>query len=123
LVALVAPATSAAKKPVSASVTVGLDCSFVEVSGGWTPVAGQAYVGVSLSDNQSGVSLDSAPVPVVPTATAATVGLGGSFSPLTHGKHALKATFTVYDASFNAIVSDNANASMACALDAVVLPS
>jgi hypothetical protein len=108
---------------VSASVTVGPDCSFVEVAGEWTPVTGQAYVGVSLSDNQSGVSLESAPVPVAPTATAESVGLGGSFSPLAHGKHALKATFTVYDASFNEIVSDNANASMPCALNAVVLPS
>jgi hypothetical protein len=98
-------------------------CGFVDVSGEWTPVADQAYVGVDLSDNQSGVSVASALVPVAPTAAGETVGLGGTFSPLTSGRHALKATFTVYDASFNPLVSEKANASMPCSLDAVVLPT
>ena len=100
-----------------------LGCGFVEVSGAWTPVPDQAYVGAELSDNQTGVSVLSALVPVASTATTETVGIGGTFSPLTHGRHALKATFTVYDASFNALVSDKANTSMACSLDAVVLPT
>jgi hypothetical protein len=121
--ALIAPATSAAKKPISASVSVDATCGFVEVSGEWTPVSGQAYVGIDLSDNQSGVSVPSALVPVASTATTETVDLGGSLSPLARGRHALKATFTVYDSSLNPLVSDKANASMPCYLDAVVLPT
>jgi hypothetical protein len=121
--ALIAPATSAAKKPVSASVSVDPSCGFLAVSGTWNAVPGQAYVGADLSDNQSGVSFSSAPVPVGPTATAETVDVGGSLTPLTNGKHALKASFTVYDAGLNPLVSDKANASMPCALDTVIVPT
>src|SRR4051794_39455845 len=57
--ALVAPATSAAKNSVSTSVTADPGCGFVSVSGTWNPVPGQAYVGVDLSENQTGLTLSS----------------------------------------------------------------
>jgi hypothetical protein len=122
-VALVAPAASSAKSSVSTSAAMDPACGFVAVSGSWTRVSGQSYVGVELSDNQSGLTMSSPPVPVSPGTTTETVDIGGSFSPLSHGKHVLKVTFTVYDADLNPMVSGKANANLPCALDTVVLPT
>jgi len=85
---LVAPATSAAKNPVSASVTVDPGCGFMAASDTWTPVPGQSFVGLELTDNKT----------------------------LAQGRHALKATFTLYDAGLNPIVSDKANDGSPCDL-------
>ena len=102
---------------------MGPNCGYVSVSGTWTPVSGQSYVGVDLDENQTGLTLSSAPVPVSAGATTETVDIAGSFSPLAQGKHVVKETFTVYDSGFNPIVSGRANANLPCALDAVVLPT
>jgi hypothetical protein len=121
--ALVAPATSAAKKPASATVTVDPSCAFVSVAGTWNPVPGQSYVGAVLTDNQTGDSYTSVPIPVAATDTSNAVDISGLFTPATHGQHALKAVFVVYDADFNALESAKASTSMACVLTPVVLPT
>ena len=121
--ALIAPAGAAAKKAVSASVDVDPGCGFGQAAATWTPVAGQAYVGVELSDTQTGDSLESGLVPVGPASAAETVDLGGLFSPLARGKHVVKATVTVFDAALNPLVSDRASTSMPCVLAPVIIPT
>jgi hypothetical protein len=121
--ALVATAAAAPKGSVLTSVSTDPDCGFVAVSGAWQAVSGQSYVDVSLSENQTGATLSSAPVPVSPASTNETVYIGGSFSPLPSGRHVVRATFTVYDGDFNPITSGKVNANMPCALDTVVLPT
>jgi hypothetical protein len=121
--ALVVPATSAAKKPASGSVTVDPSCAFVSVSGTWNPVPGQSYVGAVLTDNQTGDSYTSAPVPVAATDTSNAVDIGGLFTPATNGRHAIKALFVVYDANFNVLDSAKASTSTPCVLTPVILPT
>jgi hypothetical protein len=121
--ALAVPATSAAKKPVSGSVSVDPSCAFVSVSGTWNPLPGQSYVGAVLSDNQTGDSYTSAPLPVAATDTSNTVDIGGLFTPAPHGRHALKAVFVVYDSNFNVLDSAKASTSTPCVLTPVILPT
>jgi hypothetical protein len=121
--ALAVPATSAAKKPASGSVSVDPSCAFVAVSGAWNPVPGQSYVGAVLTDNQTGDSYTSPPVPVASTDTSSTVDMTGVFTPATHGRHALKAVFVVYDSDFNVLETAKASTSTACVLTPVVLPT
>ena len=121
--ALMAPATSAAKKPASGSVTVDPSCAFVAVSGTWNPVAGQSYVGAVLTDNQTGDSYTSAPIPVTATDASNTVDISGAFTPATHGRHTLKAVFVVYDSNFNPLDSAKASTSTPCVLTPVTLPT
>ena len=121
--AMVAPASAGAKASVSASVVADPACGFVGVSGDWRAVPGQSYVAVELNENQTGDTLSSAFVAVSPTATSETVEILGALTPLAHGKHVLKGTFTVYDGNLNPIVSGKANGNMACALSGVVLPT
>jgi hypothetical protein len=121
--ALLAPATSAAKKPASGTVTVDPSCAFVSVAGTWNPVPGQSYVGAVLTDNQTGDSYTSVPVPVAATDTSNAVDIGGLFTSATHGRHALKALFVVYDSDFNVLESAKASTSTPCVLTPVVLPT
>jgi hypothetical protein len=121
--ALVAPATSAAKKPASGSVTVDPSCAFVSVSGTWNPMAGQSYIGAVLTDTQTGDSYTSPPIPVAAPDSSNTVDISGVFTPATHGRHALKAVFVVYDADLNPLDSAKASTSTPCVLTPVTLPT
>jgi hypothetical protein len=121
--ALIAPASSSAKKAVRASATVDPSCSFVEVSGTWQGLRDQAYVGVELTDKRTGNSVSSGPLAVAPTATSATVNIGGVLSALPRRSHGLAATFTVYDSSLRELGSDTDNGRMECELTPVVLPT
>jgi hypothetical protein len=121
--ALIAPASSSAKKSVRASATVDPGCSFVEVSGTWQDLVGQAYVGVELTDKKTGNSVSSGPLTVGPAVTSASVNIGGVLSALPRRSHGLEATFTVYDSSLRELGSDIDNGSMGCELTPVILPT
>jgi hypothetical protein len=76
-----------------------------------------------LSDNQTGDSYTSDPVPVAASDASSTVDLGGLFTPATQGRHALKAVFVIYDSNFNVVDSGKASTSTPCVLTPVILPT
>ena len=122
--ALVAPATSGAKDSLKLSTNVGPSCDGLSVSGSWTPVSGQAYVGVSVLENQTGTVVDSSPVSVSPTDDTYSQTLSEVvLSPLQSGKHVFKVTISVLDAGMNPLVSARANLNAPCELGTIILPT
>jgi hypothetical protein len=119
-VALGAPAMSAAKPPPKVSAAVDPSCGSASVAATWTPVSGQQYVDVSVSDNQTGTVVDAFVAGVSPSDDSYVQTLSGLFSPLASGKHAFKVTVTVLDSALNPLVSGKDNANAPCVLGSVL---
>ena len=113
--ALAAPATSAAKDSVSVSVTADPSCN-LRITGTWTSVPRQSFLGIGISDNQTGLSAPQT-VSIGLSETQETVTVtGGPLTPLQTGRHVLKVTLSVLDGSGNPLISGKANTSLPCAI-------
>jgi hypothetical protein len=112
--ALVAPATSAAREHVKVSVAVEPPGCDLSVTATWTPVPGQRYVQVIGADKQSGTLIITSLTSLSPSQTSFSRSDPGIFSPLPTGRHAVKATVVVLDAALNPLLFGKGNTSAAC---------
>ena len=80
----------------------------------WTPVPGQQYVQVIGADKQSGTLIITSLTSISPSETSFIRLDPGIFTPLSTGRHAVKATVFVLDFALNPIISGKGNTSAAC---------